>query len=91
MLILYHREGGWSSSNREKRGDSLEDGANDGNAAHDNKEPEHAQDGLGIDLISFHGRIVSWGERGYKKKQGETCGRKCLLYIDLWASPRPRM
>jgi hypothetical protein len=50
----------------------LEDGANDGNAAHDNKEPEHAQDGLGVDLISFHVYMIPQVGRGYKRKQGET-------------------
>ena len=61
-----------SSSTRNNRGESLEDGANDADAARDNKEPEHAQDGLGVDLISFHVYMIPQVGGIYKHKHGET-------------------
>ena len=50
----------------------MEDGANDADAAQDNKEPEHAQDGLGVDLISFHVYMIPQVGGIYKHKHGET-------------------
>ena len=59
MLVLYHREGGWSSLNREKRGDGLDELNDDGKGANRHEEPKHTQDGLGVDLISFHVYMIA--------------------------------
>ena len=58
MRVLYHGERGASSLNREKEGDFSNEESDHSDEAHDNKEPEHAQDGLGVDLI-FHVYMIA--------------------------------
>jgi len=72
MRVLYHEGRGSSSLNREKKGDFLNEESEHSDEAHDNKEPKHAQDGLGVDLISFHVYMIPQVGGIYKHKHGET-------------------
>ena len=54
MLILYHGERGWSSLNREKRDDSLNEEGDDAHSADDDEEPKQGDDGSDVALIFFH-------------------------------------
>jgi hypothetical protein len=59
MLILYHGERGWSSLNREKRDDCLEEEGSDAHSANDDEEPKQGDDGSDVDLISFHVYMIA--------------------------------
>ena len=64
MLILYHREGGWSSSNREKRGDFLNEHPHTRKDANQDEATEDdfgsgEEDRVGSDLMSFHVYMIA--------------------------------
>ena len=91
MRVLYHGEGGWSSLNREKCDDSLNEEGDDAHSADDDEEPKQGNNGSDVDLISFHVYMIAQGEGDCKGKQGETCGRKCLSTQYLRRSRRGRV
>jgi hypothetical protein len=71
MLILYHGERGWSSLNREKEGDLLDEESDDAHKAHNDKEPKHGHNRPRVDLI-FHVYMIPQVGGIYKHKHGET-------------------
>jgi len=69
MGILYHGKGGWSSLNREKCGNGLNQEGDHANEAHHNKEPKEGHE---VDLIFLHVYMIPQGEGDCKGKHGET-------------------
>ena len=61
-----------SSLSREKSGDFLKDDPHAHGAANQNEATKDDKERGGVDLISFHGRIVSYPGGVCKGKQGET-------------------